>query len=357
MNQIPTTGTKRNYTADLLKGVAVICMIQVHILEQFAREDLYDSALGKVSLFFGGPFCAPVFMAVMGYFLASTSRSHMYLFKRGIFLFAGGIALNIARSANLLIHVIKGELNLDPYRFIFGADILTLAGFSIILISALRIIFKKNCLLWLLAALAVSAAGTFLPDFSVQGSSEEYIQAFFWGKIDWSYFPLFPWFAYVLLGYSFRLVPEKLPKTVQFDLRNYIFSVPLLLVVVVSIPYAAFVSCDLYRKYYHHGVLFFIWMILFMTLWVMITDQADKIAGDSVCLRSIRWIGRNVTVIYVIQWIIIGNFATEIYKTQNLPVCIIWFIFILPASCFLAGIYKKALPLLKPVKGFFSRRP
>ena len=59
----------RSFTADLLKGMAVLAMIQVHLMELFARQEVYDSLTGKISLFLGGIPAAPVFMAVMGYFL------------------------------------------------------------------------------------------------------------------------------------------------------------------------------------------------------------------------------------------------------------------------------------------------
>jgi len=41
-------------------------MVQVHIMELFARQDIFEDTVGKISLFFGGPPAAPVFMAVMG---------------------------------------------------------------------------------------------------------------------------------------------------------------------------------------------------------------------------------------------------------------------------------------------------
>jgi surface polysaccharide O-acyltransferase-like enzyme len=65
----------RNRTADLLKGLAVIFMIQVHLLELFATQDIYVSWIGKISLFLGGPPAAPVFMVVMGYYFASSKRT------------------------------------------------------------------------------------------------------------------------------------------------------------------------------------------------------------------------------------------------------------------------------------------
>jgi uncharacterized membrane protein YhdT len=41
--------------------------------------------------------------------------------------------------------------------------------------------------------------------------------------------------------------------------------------------------------------------------------------------RFIRWMGVNVTLLYVIQWLIIGNLAPAIYKTQNLFQAVGWF--------------------------------
>jgi hypothetical protein len=72
---------KRDGTADLLKGLAVLLMIQVHIMEQFVSSDTYNSLIGKASMFLGGPPCAPVFLAVMGYFLAITAKPFLYFLR------------------------------------------------------------------------------------------------------------------------------------------------------------------------------------------------------------------------------------------------------------------------------------
>ncbi|MEI7897648.1 MAG: heparan-alpha-glucosaminide N-acetyltransferase domain-containing protein [bacterium] len=69
MTYTPGNRINGNGTADLLKGIAVLFMIQVHIMEQFASPDTCNSLIGKISMFLGGPPCAPVFLAVMGYFL------------------------------------------------------------------------------------------------------------------------------------------------------------------------------------------------------------------------------------------------------------------------------------------------
>jgi hypothetical protein len=45
--------------------------------------------------------------------------------------------------------------------------------------------------------------------------------------------------------------------------------------------------------------------------------------------RWIEWLGIHVTAAYVIQWLLIGNIATAIYKTQGYGQLSLWFIIIL----------------------------
>lgn len=96
-----TTSALRNGTADLLKGVAVVLMIQVHLFEQFATIDLFEGIAGRVSLFFGGPPAAPVFLAVMGYFISHSRKTTAHQIRRGILLILGGILLNIGLNAKI----------------------------------------------------------------------------------------------------------------------------------------------------------------------------------------------------------------------------------------------------------------
>ena len=90
--QMPGT---RNPVPDLMKGIAVIAMIQVHIMELFAKAEILEGPVGKASLFLGGPFAAPVFMTVMGYFLAGSVKRTREKMKRGLQLIGLGFLLNI----------------------------------------------------------------------------------------------------------------------------------------------------------------------------------------------------------------------------------------------------------------------
>jgi hypothetical protein len=53
------------------------------------------------------------------------------------------------------------------------------------------------------------------------------------------------------------------------------------------------------------------------------------------------WIGKNITIFYVIQWLIIGNIATAIYQTQNLGQYWFWFTGIFSATVLLTFLAEK----------------
>ena len=59
----------RTQTADVLKGIAILLMIQVHLVELFVTNEISESRVGNVLLFLGGPPVAPIFMTVFGYFV------------------------------------------------------------------------------------------------------------------------------------------------------------------------------------------------------------------------------------------------------------------------------------------------
>ena len=86
----------RNHSLDLLKGIAVLLMIQVHVMELFASVAVSNSTAGKLSLFLGGAPVAPLFMIIFGYLIVKSNKSVRQLLARGVKIFVLGMALNIA---------------------------------------------------------------------------------------------------------------------------------------------------------------------------------------------------------------------------------------------------------------------
>ncbi len=335
MNHIPEN---RLTTPDFLKGIAVICMIQVHLTELFATYDIYTSNPGRFSLFLGAIPAAPVFMSVMGYFLFQAEDTKKSLF-RGLKIIFLGLLLNIGLNAHLLIKIYQGAYQFNPYNYIFGVDILFLAGISILVISILKIFLKSNVWLWLLFATMVAFAGMVLPQYSGESSWIYYVEAVFWGKSDWSYFPVFPWLVYPLLGIVYQLIEtKKIPFIDKILLSNYTLPVLFLL----NIPFIKFgfdIAIDL-PSYYHHSLLFVLWAIVFMAFWILVFHRINNLTISFKINRYICWIGKNVTAFYVFQWLIIGNIATSVFRTQSFTKLTVWFVFIILAISLLVLVWR-----------------
>jgi hypothetical protein len=317
----------RTQTADVLKGIAILLMIQVHIVELFASQEFYNSTSGHTLLFLGGPPVAPIFMTVFGYFVFASNKSTWQLVSRGLNILLLGTLLNLALNANLILKVSRGVLNLNVWPYVFGVDVLLFAGLSLILIALCRKVIEKHVFIVLAIIPFILILGEYVFTDAPENTILKYITAFIYGSTEWSYFPLFPWLAYPLSGVVLYQLQQKfdfkffyLPKT------KLLFGSVFLLFFAFTIKYAIDVSSNL-QQYYHHGLLFFIWVILFCLFYALLIHELNSHIGESIIFKYLKWLGKHVTLIYAIQWIIIGNIATEIYKTVSNPIYLAaWFI-------------------------------
>jgi len=336
---------QRDGTADLLKGTAVVLMIQVHIMELFAQQAILDSWVGEISLFLGGPPVAPVFMAVMGYFAGRPTKSARSQVFRGLKLVVLGFVLNLGLNCHLFLKIQSGELQVSPWEYVFGVDILILAGLSLIVIGLLRPLFGSHPGSWGLAAVVVVLLTPVANDALTAQDARKWVYACVAGEYWWSYFPLFPWLAYPLLGASVRLWKEQpihdntVWRTAGRSRSTNVVSWVLLgLVLTLTVPRVIAITHDLPR-YYHHDGWPFLWFCVFLLLWVRLFHLADRHLGRFWPARWLKWMGRHITVLYVLQWLIIGNTATAIYKTQGMAGCMAWGASVLGAANLLAWMW------------------
>lgn len=308
----------RQETADLAKGMAVLFMIQVHLTELFATPELFASDFGRISLFLGGPPVAPLFMAVLGYFLAASRRSVPQLLWRGMIVLGVAFALNLGLNFHLLIRIATGRFALNPLEYVLGVDILFLAALAILILAVLRPIFRASALWPLIMAIVIAGVTPLVNEGAAASTWSPYLLAFAGGDARWSYFPLFPWLAYPLLGWAFfhwrqsRTSPDRWPRGV----RQGVFALSGI-VVATFIGYGVEIAAEL-PAYYHHGLLYFCWVTVFLVFWIMVLGAVNRLAGQSLPVRYVKWLGEHVTVVYVLQWLAIGNLATWLYRTQSL---------------------------------------
>lgn len=321
----------RAQTADLLKGIAVLLMMQVHIIELFASNSIFYSNIGKILLFLGGPPVAPVFMVIFGYFVMTSKSSSRQLIIRGVKFIALGFFLNIALNLNLIISVAKGLYQVDLLPYIFGVDILQFAGISILFIVVFKKALEESFVFVIGGIIISSLLGRLLLDYVPDNVLLKYISALFYGSCNWSYFPLFPWLSYPLSGIAFYRISQRYGFRAMCTEKSRILPAVLyILFFIFTAGYAVFISADL-PLYYHHDIVFFIWVILFLLFYSFFINELNNAFSGAFLFKYLKWLGRNVTLIYIVQWVIIGNIATEIYKTISVPLYLLF--------CFLAIVF------------------
>lgn len=330
----------RNPLPDFLKGFAVFLIIPVHILETFIDYPGRESLFGKILLFLGGPVAVPIFMMVMGYFVSISKKSSTRNIVRGALIFFLGLLLNIGMNFHLLLKIKFAGWQFDPLQYIFGVDIFYLAGLSIMLLAILKNIKKGQQWILIGLILFVSGATNYFNSILLVADSG-YILPFIAGKYSWSYFPLFPWLAYPLLGFLFQKSESRLKqfyqkkKVISFSLLAAIF-----FLVILFSKYGIETTINL-TEYYHHTFLFFLWTLGVDILWFVILWLLVQKFAEFPVIVFLRWLGKNITVFYVVQWLIIGNIATAIYQTQKLSTYVYWFSAIFLITIFITYIYEK----------------
>jgi len=316
--------TKRFPLPDLLKGFAVFLIIPVHILETFIDYSGRESLFGKTLLVLGGPVAVPLFMIIMGYFVAMSKKSTAQNMLRGILIFILGIFLNIGLNFHLLLKIWTQGWKFDPFQAIFGVDIFYLAGLSIIILSVLKALKCGQQWVVLVLILFVSSSTSYFNEI-LMVTERNYILPFIGGEYSWSYFPLFPWMAYPLIGFLFQKIEPQIREFIQKQkVVSIVFIAFTLILVVLSSRFGIETTINL-SEYYHHTFLFFLWTIGVDILWVLLLWFVVQKFSDFPVIVFLRWLGKNITAFYIIQWLIIGNIATAIYQTKELSVYGYWF--------------------------------
>lgn len=328
----------RNRTADLLKGIAVLLMVQVHLIELFAQQQIFDSYVGSVLLFLGGPPAAPVFMAVMGYFIAFGNSTVSKSILRGLKLIGGGLLLNFGLNFHLFIKIYNNTIVTSPWPYLFGVDILFLAGLSIIILSVFQILFKKKPIPYIIVIVFIFLIGQFV-SYPESLGPISYFTALIYSDSWWSYFPVIPWLAYPLTGYVFYLILPSISSFFKNQTYNILVFTISGIILIASIGYGVSVAANLH-VYYHHDFIYYLFTLNFMIFWTVLFNFITSFPTNYIT-NSFEWMGKNVTIFYVIQWLIIGNIATALYKTQNGVELLFWFIGIVISTSLIIFIYLK----------------
>ncbi len=296
---------------DILRGLAVIFMIVIHVLNVYGNQAASQGIRYEITDFMGGPPAAPVFMAIMGFFFQIKKPILPVAIKRGVQLTLLGYGLNFVRGF-LPVFLAKEFMGWDAsafpemysyYYLLWNVDILIFAGLAFIGMGLLSQISERPLFLIGSAAL-IGIISPFLwgigSDLPILG----HILNPIWGADpDLVTFPFFPWMVYPILGmvaaiyYKREIPPRKL-------LKRSLLAGTLLF---ASGGILLFINFDRFFNDYGQqswgAVLAFSGFII---LWSLLIMGVNRLYPDNWKTGFLRFLSKNLTVIYVFQWLLIG---------------------------------------------------
>jgi len=306
-----TTGGRLRFL-DLARGLAIVFMVMQHVQVIFAVGEGEDSALGLLFVLLGTAPAAPVFMVAMGFLFGSSTRTGVRSgIVRGLQLFALGYVLNVLRfmlplllGTHPRIVELFGDTWWGPF---FEIDILQLAGLSLIILGLVKHHLRDPRVVLALAA-AVATVSPLL--WGLGGSfllSENFLLDPLWGTGDWVSFPLFPWLTYPLLGLALAGFAARATSATRLMRTWALAGLGAVLVggaVMLIAPDAGGILAV--GDYYRSGLPMQVLLAGFVLVWLASLWWLDRRLSWRLAPRYLTSLSRNITAVYLIQWIIIG---------------------------------------------------
>jgi surface polysaccharide O-acyltransferase-like enzyme len=303
---------------DLARGLAIVFMVFQHVQIMFAVSEGEGSALGEAFLLLGTAPAAPVFMVAMGFLFGSSARTGVRSgVVRGLQLFALGYALNLLRFVLPLL------LQDDPrvveafggtwWGLFFEIDILQLAGLSLIVLGPVKRYIRDPRLVLALAALVATVSPL------LWGAGGSFVLDPLWGTGDWVTFPFFPWIAYPLLGLSLAGFTARAASAGRITSAWALAGAAAVLAGVALVVLAPAGSGILaVGDYCRSGLPVQLLLAGFVLLWLTFLWWLDRRLAWRAAPRYLTSLSRNITAVYLIQWVLIGWLAIAL-GVHDLP--------------------------------------
>lgn len=308
-----TTAKNRLQALDLARGVSVFCVILVHTMWMYGTIETQEGWLGDIIHFVGKG--TGMFLIAMGVsFVLSRKQSLKLSVKRAVLLLLVGYGMNFLKFVFPILMGFMPEefiaaygweapLDFSQYRYlILTGDILQLAGYALFFMGLVNH-FVKNKYMILVIALLIIASSGFLRGTHLGIGGVDYFLDVLWSA-DWNvYFPMFPWFSFILVGMFFGkwYLEKGRNEKVMFGKMLPIGTV--LLVVGGAICWYDFDYH--FGDFFHLGPGGAIYLIGFNLLLFRLSQFVSSMFKYNSFFAILIYLSKRVTSIYVIQWVII----------------------------------------------------
>ncbi|MDR3665743.1 MAG: heparan-alpha-glucosaminide N-acetyltransferase domain-containing protein [Ignavibacteriaceae bacterium] len=292
---------------DLLRGWAILVMIEVHVFNAFMLPALRDTQWFSVLNFING-LVAPSFLFISGFaFIISTQNKHDELFKFGSLFWKKMMRIGLIFILGYSLHIpffslAKTIREVTPQLWIsfYNVDILQNIGAGLLFILLARVFIKSNKTFFYFIFISC-ALFIFVSPFIWEHDFAKYFPlpiAGYFNSVYGSFFPLFPWIGFLLSGAVCSILYLK-AREINNE-KNFIIQVAALGIILLAAGH--FYLSPLFPKTYTatrpHPMFFFErlgYVLIFLSLcWYFISRFA---AGGSAIIEM----GRESLLIYYLH--------------------------------------------------------
>ena len=347
---------QRIQSFDRARGFTVLCMPMIHVVMLYSTVPVQQSLLGDILGFIAEGPGAQLFMLLMGVSFTFSKRiSKSYVFQRAFYLLIAAYGLNFFKfivplglglmPENLLTELqLKNDFTALNFFLLIG-DILHFAAIAyLILFFITRTRYYPY--ISLVLAIAIMWLSPYVWDQQTGISAFDHVIVLFNGHPPQTFFPVFPWLVYPLIGLTLGYL-------LKYSNHDYILKkigLSGIGIMIISFCFPATTTVTEWLPFYRTEPPDTLFHLGFVLLWLAIFHWLNKKIPANPVFNLFNFCSKNITTIYIIQWILIcWCMALTGYLQLNMTYSIIWMIGITMLTLFLAYSLKKSSRNSQPI--------
>lgn len=360
-------GGPRIQSFDLARGFTVLCMPMIHVVMLYSTIPVQQSLIGDILGFIAEGPGAQLFMLLMGVFFAlqvkplstatcgggrqkeSFGKGLGPVFKRALLLFIAAYALNIFKffvplglgllPENLLAELqLKNNYTAIPFFLLIG-DILHFAAIAYLILFFITRTRYYPYISFVLA-IAIMCLSPYLWDQQTGIAAIDHVIVLFNGHPPQTFFPVFPWLVYPLIGLTLGYLLKHVNN--NYLLQKMGISGLGIMIISFCFPATNTSQPTTYLPFYRTEPADTLFHLGFVLTWLSLFHWLQKKIPANPGFKLLTFCSKNITAIYIIQWILIcWCMAFTGYLQLNMMQTICWMTGITTATLMIAASFKK----------------
>ncbi len=310
---IPPSGGlgARLLSLDLARGFTVLSMPVIHTCMLYSNPQVHQSLLGEVLKFIAEGPGAQLFMLLMGFNLARSKRmTRNHTLQRAFILLVAAYLLNLFKFIlPLYLDILPQNLVNEIKQFSTGSTAITLfligdiLHFAAIAYLTLFLITRTKHYPIIAAVLVVLIVfcSPYVWDKQTGINIIDRFLILLNGHPPQAFFPVFPWLVYPLAGLVIGYLYKHYPSPPFFQ-RIGITGAAL---TIIACGFPATLAITPWLGFYRTGPADTIFHLGFVLLWMAMLQWISKKIPANPFFTLLTFCSKNITLIYIIQWILI----------------------------------------------------